>query len=69
MKKTILLAFALLFWVTQAGATTYYFVGTSADGVGSATMDVSVSGTTLTVVLNNTSPTTTDTLGDSYNFV
>jgi hypothetical protein len=43
--------------VSPASALFYTFSGESAGGIGSATMDVTVSGNQLTVIINNTSPT------------
>lgn len=62
-----------------AQAVLYTFSGTSANGTGSATMDVSIVGNTLTATITNTSPITTSTtpstlnapglLGFGFNFV
>ena len=45
-------------WSRSADATSFTFSGTSNGGVGSATMNISIVGNTLTLTLNNTSPTT-----------
>ena len=63
MKKLLILlacALALQFGVTEAGAISFTFSGTDAGGTGSATMDLTLVGSELTIVLNNTSPTTTE---------
>src|SRR5512133_209748 len=58
MKKFILAIMMFLIATASSYATTYNFSGTSAGGIGSATMDISISDTTLTMLLDNTSPTT-----------
>jgi PEP-CTERM motif-containing protein len=44
-------------WSRNAGATSFTFSGVDAGGTGSATMNISIVGNTLTLTLNNTSPT------------
>src|SRR5512133_1789831 len=58
MKKFILAIMLVLIASVSSFATPYYFSGTSAGGIGSATMDLSISVNTLTMLLDNTSPTT-----------
>lgn len=63
MKKLALLMFGMVL-VCAVGSNAYAlqftFSGSDSGGTGSATMDISLSGTTVTAVLNNTSPTTLD---------
>lgn len=66
MKKLILVIVMLLIATASSYATPYYFSGTSAGGVGSATMNLSITGNTLTMLLENTSPATLSG-GSGYN--
>jgi len=63
MKKLALLMLGMVL-VCAVGSNAYAlpftFSGSDNGGTGSATMDISLSGTTVTAVLNNTSPTTID---------
>ncbi|MDL1968381.1 MAG: PEP-CTERM sorting domain-containing protein [Deltaproteobacteria bacterium] len=57
MKRILLFILVLLFaFSSGAQATLFTFSGTDEGGIGSATMDISIVGNTLTVTLNNTSP-------------
>ena len=57
MKRILLFILVLLFaFSSGAQATLFTFSGTDEGGIGSATMDISIAGNTLTVTLNNTSP-------------
>jgi hypothetical protein len=46
----------LLLWANESDAAVYQFIGVSNGGTGSATMDISTVGNTVTITLNNTSP-------------
>ena len=63
MKKLALLMFGIVL-VCAVGSNAYglpfTFSGSNEGGTGSATMDISLSGNTVTAVLNNTSPITLD---------
>jgi len=61
MKKIILTLAIFILAGSSAWALTFNFSGTSENGVGSATMEILISGNTLTAALGNTSPTTTTT--------
>jgi hypothetical protein len=70
MKRLYLLFLTIILTIgigSSAGATLYTFEGSDAGGTGSATMDVSVSGDTLTAIINNTSPTDLDGLSNGGN--
>lgn len=54
-----LFSILLTFSATPSFATLYYFSGQDRNGIGSATMDITTSGNTLTAVIQNTSPVTT----------
>jgi|MudIll2142460700_1097286.scaffolds.fasta_scaffold315491_2 hypothetical protein len=58
MKKFISVAIviAIVSFSFPADALMYQFSGTDNGGIGSGTMDVSISGNTLTIIINNTSP-------------
>ena len=57
MKKQIIYIVAFLLAIPfSAHALSFSFYGSDAGGVGSATMDINISGTTLTATLENTSP-------------
>ena len=60
MKRTMLTILGILVCMlaagSQAGATLFTFEGQDEGGIGSATMDLLVSGNTLTATVNNTSP-------------
>lgn len=58
--RSIALALGFGLASTGANALLFNFSGSDGGGTGSATMDVSVAGNTLTAALNNTSPTTLD---------
>ncbi len=58
MKKLIIAAIMFVASAVSSFATTYNFSGIDNGGLGSATMDISISGNTLTMILKNTSPTT-----------
>lgn len=61
MKRTLLAGFLVLALAANSWALLFNFSGTSANGTGSATMDISIAGNILTATLNNTSPITTST--------
>lgn len=72
MKKTFLVLFSLML-VFAIGSnaealSVFNFSGSSNGGTGSATMDISTSGSTLTVVVDNTSPTGLDNDESLLNF-
>ena len=56
MKRTLLAGMMVLALAANSWALLFNFSGTSADGTGSATMDISIAGSMLTATLNNTSP-------------
>lgn len=56
MKRTLLTGFLVLALAANSWALLFNFSGTSANGTGSATMDISITGNILTATLNNTSP-------------
>lgn len=58
MKKLIMTFVMLITTAAASYATPLYFSGASNGGVGSATMDISIVGNTLTMLLQNTSSTT-----------
>lgn len=60
MKRLLLTGFLVLALAANSWALLFNFSGTSANGTGSATMDISIAGNILTATLNNTSPTLTD---------
>ena len=67
MKKLALLIFGMVLVCAvglNAYALPFTFSGSDEGGTGSATMDISLSGTIVTAVLNNTSPTTLDSGSD-----
>ena len=69
MKKLALLIFSMVLLCTVASNTyafMFTFSGSDEGGTGSATMDISVAGNTVTAVLNNTSSITLDD-GSNYN--
>jgi hypothetical protein len=56
--KKLLIAMILIFgFVGSAHAVSYTFSGTDQNGNGSATMDIDIVGNTLTLTIDNTSPT------------
>jgi hypothetical protein len=64
----IFLAIILIIGIgSSAGATLFTFEGSDGGGTGSATMDVSISGNMLTVVIENTSPIDLDGSSDGGN--
>lgn len=63
LKKLYLIFLTIILIIgisSSASALLYTFEGSDAGGTGSATMDVSVSGNTLTAIIDNTSPTDLD---------
>jgi hypothetical protein len=63
LKKLYLIFLTIILIIgigSSASAILYTFEGSDAGGTGSATMDVSVSGNTLTAIIDNTSPTDLD---------
>ncbi len=63
MKKIILTLAIFILTGSSAWALTFDFYGTDENGAGSATMEIIISGNTLTAALDNTSPLTTTSGG------
>lgn len=57
LRKTILTVSLIMAMALNAHALTYTFWGEDEGGVGSATMNITITGNTLTLTLDNTSPT------------
>ncbi|WP_429885152.1 PEP-CTERM sorting domain-containing protein [Geoalkalibacter halelectricus] len=60
MKNLVIAIIISLFLVGQSWALTYTFSGSAQGGTGTAVMDISIIGNTLSLTLENTSPTTLD---------
>ncbi|MDO3379778.1 PEP-CTERM sorting domain-containing protein [Geoalkalibacter halelectricus] len=60
MKNLAIAIIISLFLVGQSWALTYTFSGSAQGGTGTAVMDISIIGNTLSLTLENTSPTTLD---------
>ncbi|KIH75510.1 PEP-CTERM protein-sorting domain-containing protein [Geoalkalibacter ferrihydriticus] len=60
MKSFVIAVLVVLFCAGQSWALTFNFSGSNEGGTGSATMEISIIGNTLSLALNNTSPTSLD---------
>lgn len=58
MKKMLIFVLLIFGFVGSAHATSFTFYGEANDGVGSANMNIAISGNILTLTLDNTSPIT-----------